>query len=244
MMTALLTFLFFITAALYAAVGNGGGSGYLALMSLAGLPPEVMKPTALALNVLVASIGAWKYIRAGHFSARLFWPIAAMSVPFAFLGGRLSLDGDIYQSLVGVVLLYAAFRLWRGARADAAPVRQIAAPLWAALVVGALIGLLSGLLGIGGGIFLGPVLLLGGWSNTRQTMGITAAFVLVNSIAGLLGLLSSSPTLPPGIWAWLVAAGTGGWLGAEYGSQRLNSQFLRRLLAVVLVLGSARLLLS
>lgn len=241
MTTGVLSLLFFIIAALYAAVGGGGGSGYLALMSLVGLPPEVMKPTALTLNVLVAGIGSWKYIRAGHFSARLFWPIAAMSIPLAFLGGRLNLPVNVYRPMVGVVLLYAAFRLWWGTQSNVAKPRLSSLPMWAALLIGAVIGLFSGLLGIGGGIFLGPLLLLGGWSGTRQTMGITAAFVLVNSLSGLLGHLSTVSTLPSSILLWLLAVGIGGWLGAEYGSRRLDPRLLRRLLALVLVFGSMRM---
>ena len=244
-MVLLLDLLFFAIAALYASVGSGGGSGYLAVMGLAGVAPELMRPTALVLNILVAGIGTWKYVRAGHFSARLFWPIALMSVPFAFWGGSLSLPTALYRPLVGLVLLYAAFRLWWGTRA-AAPPRPGRArlPLWAALLVGAVIGLVSGLLGIGGGIFLGPLLLLAGWAGTRQTMGITAAFVLVNSAAGLLGLLATAPVLPPGIALWLPAVAAGGWLGAEYGSRRLDPLVLRRLLALVLVLGGVRMFLG
>lgn len=243
-MTAILALLFFIIAALYAAVGNGGGTGYLAVMSLAGLPPDVMKPTALALNILVAGIGTWKYVRAGHFSARLFWPVAAVSIPFAFLGGRLNLAWTLYRPALGVVLLLAALRLWSSTREPADAARRVDLPLWVALVVGIGVGFLSGLLGIGGGILLGPLLLLAGWTGTREALGVTAAFVLVNSAAGLLGYLSGVPALPPGIWLWLAAAGAGGWIGAEFGSRRLNPLVLRRLLAVLLVLAGLRMLVG
>lgn len=241
-MTAVLTLSFFVISLLYSAIGSGGGSGYLAVMSLTGLPPEAMKPTALTLNILVAGIGSWKYIRAGHFSARLFWPIAAMSIPAAFLGGQLSLPVAVYRPMVGLVLLYAAFRLWWSARKTAVTPQQRNLPAWAGSLVGVIIGLLSGLLGIGGGIFLGPLLLLAGWADTRQALGITAAFVLVNSISGLLGYLTNAVTLPPGIMLWLAAVGVGGWIGAEYGSQRIDPLILRQLLALVLVFGGLRMM--
>jgi hypothetical protein len=238
----LLAVIFFLIATLYGAVGLGGGSGYLAVMGLAGVPPEIMRPTALTLNILVASIGTWKYVRAGFFSARLFWPIAAASIPFAFLGGRLTLPGEFYRPIVGVVLLYAAFRLWRSAVSqESSPQVKPTLPIWIALIAGAVIGLISGLVGMGGGILLGPLLLLTGWADTRQAMGITAAFVLVNSLAGLAGRLSSVPELPPSILLWLLVVGIGGWLGAEYGSKRLDPLLLRRLLALVLFAGALRM---
>jgi uncharacterized membrane protein YfcA len=238
----LLAVIFFLIATLYGAVGLGGGSGYLAAMSLVGVPPEIMRQTALTLNILVASIGTWKYVRAGHFSARLFWPVAAASIPFAFLGGRLSLPGEVYRPVVGAVLFYAAFRLWRSStRTQSSPQVKKTLPIWIALIAGAAIGMVSGLVGMGGGIFLGPLLLLAGWADTRQAMGITAAFVLVNSLAGLAGRLSSVPELPPSILPWLLVVGIGGWLGAEYGSKRLNPLVLRRLLAVVLLAGAIRM---
>ncbi len=233
-----IAFFFLITAALYAAVGTGGGSGYLAVMGLFRLDPAVMKPTALALNILVASLGTWRFWRAGHFSARLFWPIALASVPLAYLGGSWQLPVTAYRPLLGLFLFYAAFQLVRSTLAVERPPVQRRLPLWLSLLVGGVIGLGSGLMGIGGGIFLGPVLLLAGWADTRQALGVTAAFVLVNSLAGLLGFLSAVPELPEASWLWLLAAGVGGWVGAEYGSRRLDPRILRRLLALVLVLGS------
>ena len=238
----LLALFFFLIATLYGAVGLGGGSGYLAVMGLVGVPPEIMRPTALTLNILVASIGTWKYVRAGHFSARLFWPIAAASIPFAFLGGLITLPGQIYRPILGVVLLYAAFRLWRSANTmqSSSEVRPIL-PIWTVLLAGAAIGFIAGLVGMGGGILLGPLLLLTGWADTRQAMGITAAFVFVNSLAGLAGRLTTVPVLPPSIFFWLLVVGLGGWLGAEYGSKRLDPQLLRRLLALLLLAGAIRM---
>ena len=241
MTITILAFSFFLIASLYASVGFGGGSGYLAAMSFVGVSPEIMKPTALTLNILVASIGLVKFYRAGHFSWRLFWPIAAMSIPFAFLGGRATIPKAIYQPLVGLILLYAAYRLVRSTKPGALPaVRPL--PIWVALLAGAGIGWLSGLVGIGGGIFISPLILLAGWAGTRETLGISAAFVLVNSIAGLLGILSLVKTLPSGIPIWVAAAVVGGWIGAEYGSKRLSPVLLRQLLAVILAVAGLKML--
>ena len=248
-MTVVLAILFFIVAILYAAVGHGGGSGYLAAMALMGVDPEVMRATALTLNILVASIGTWKFYRAGHFSGAIFWPVAATSIPFAFIGGRLTLATAIYRPIVGLILLYAAIRLFSASLTKDKPnpahnpsSSGRSFPLWMALLAGAGIGLLSGLVGVGGGIFLTPLLLLAGWADTREAMGVSAAFVLVNSIAGLLGRLSDVATLPAGLPLWLLVAGIGGWLGAEYGSRRLNTLHLRRLLALVLLIGGLKMI--
>lgn len=242
-MTFLLAAALFFIAILYAAVGSGGGSGYLAAMSLAGVSPDMMRPTALILNILVTSISTWKFVRAGHFSARLFWPIAIASIPLAFLGGRIDLPAAIYRPLAGLILLYAAWRLLRSTTGQPLPDVQ-PLPIRLALLAGAGIGLLSGLVGVGGGIFLSPLILLAGWADTRPALGITAAFVLVNSIAGLLGYLSQGSYLPDGIIAGLLVVAFGGWLGAEFGSKRLNPLLLRRLLALVLVIGGGRMLIG
>jgi uncharacterized membrane protein YfcA len=242
-MTILLGIIFFITAVLYAAVGLGGGSGYLAMMGLLGVSPEIMRPTALALNILVAGMGTWRHVRAGNFSPRLFWPIAFFSLPFAFIGGRLSLTVEIYRPVVGVLLLYAAAQLWlRATKTELTAQGGVKLPLWAVSLTGAAIGLVSGLIGLGGGVFLGPILLLTGWSKTRQTMGVTAAFVFVNSVAGLLGNLSVVRALPAQIPFWLLAAGLGGWLGTTLNVEWLDPAKLRRLLAAVLLISALRLI--
>ncbi|MEJ2747613.1 MAG: sulfite exporter TauE/SafE family protein, partial [Anaerolineae bacterium] len=169
-MTFTLSIAFFLIAVLYASVGSGGGSGYLAAMSLAGITPDIMRPTALGLNVLITSISTWKFYRAGHFSGRIFWPIAAVSIPLAFLGGRVDLPEAVYRPVVGVILLYSAWRLIRSAAMSG----ERPLPISLALLAGAVIGFVSGLVGIGGGIFLSPLLLLTGWANTRKALGITA----------------------------------------------------------------------
>jgi uncharacterized membrane protein YfcA len=241
----LLTVLFFLIAVLYSSVGLGGGSGYLAVMGLVGVPPNMMRPVALTLNILVASLSSWQFIRAGYFNARLFWPIALASVPFAFLGGYLSLPGSLYRPLVGLVLIYSAWRLWRSTMpGQSLPEVRLDLPLGLLLLAGAVIGFISGLMGIGGGTFLGPLLLLAGWADTRQALGITAAFVLANSLFALAGRMTAVPVLPPNSLLWLIVVGAGGWLGANLGSKRIDPLILRRLLALILLVGGLRLLAS
>lgn len=234
--------LVFLVAALYASVGHGGGSGYLAVLGLFGVTPAVMKPAALSLNILVSGIGTARFTTAGHFSWRLFWPFAAASVPAAFVGGYVQLPGDVYQTLVGVLLLWAAWRLARRSPDGARVLRH--PPIWAALGVGAAIGLLSGLVGVGGGIFLSPILLLAGWAGAHRTAAVAAPFILVNSAAGLLGFLAATGGIPAPVPLWVVAAVLGGWLGAGLGSRRLPAAPILRLLAVVLVVAAAKLLLT
>jgi len=235
-----LALLIFAAAMLYSSVGHAGASGYLAAMALLSVEPAVMKPTALCLNILVASIATYQFARAGCFSWRLFWPFAVASVPAAYIGGAIVLPGGFYRPLVGALLLLAAVRLLfaKPPAADA----QIKPPhLVLCLMAGAGIGLLSGLTGTGGGIFLSPLLLLMGWAETKQTSGVSAAFILVNSVAGLAGLLSSWVPLPSAIPLWAVAAVTGGLVGSHYGSRRLQSVALRRVLALVLVVAGLKL---
>jgi hypothetical protein len=234
-----LTLLIFAAAALYASVGHAGASGYLAAMALFDLAPETMRPTALALNILVAAVATVKFHRAGYFSWPAFWPFALASVPLAFVGGTLSLPGSLYRPLVALVLLYAAYRLLAAKPAAATPARRI--PLWAGLAAGAGIGLLSGLTGVGGGIFLSPLLLLMNWAEPRSTSGVSAAFILVNSTAGLLGQVPSLAALPGAIPLWALAAVAGGWIGAEYGSRRLGNTLIQRLLAVVLIIAGLKM---
>jgi len=210
-------------------------------MALFGVAPEVMKPTALALNLLVASIASFKFHRAGHFSWPTFWPFALTSVPFAFVGGAIALPVTVYRPLLGAVLIYSAARFAFGFR-GADETRPI--PLWAALVLGAVIGLLSGLTGVGGGIFLSPVLLLLRWAPIRTTAAVSAMLILVNSAAGLAGHLSSVGHLHPMVAVWAAIAGIGGWIGSELGSRRLPPAILRGLLATVLVVAGVKLILT
>ena len=233
--------LVFIVAVLYSTVGHAGASGYLAAMAMFGMTALVMKPTALVLNIIVAVIGTVRFYRAGFFSWKVFWPFAAASIPASFIGGSLTLPVPVYKSIVGIVLLYSAVRLFFSAtRADDSKVKP--APIALALIIGALIGLLSGLTGVGGGIFLSPVLLLMHWAMTRETSGVAVTFILVNSIAGLLGHVSSVDIIPLEVIYWAPAALLGGLIGTHLGTRVLPVAGIRRWLSVVLVLAGAKLL--
>jgi uncharacterized membrane protein YfcA len=240
--TAVLAAAIFVAALLYSSVGHGGASAYLALMALAGIEPAVMRPAALTLNILVAGIGTVRYVRAGFFSWRAFAPFAAASVPLAFVGGTLVLPGALYRRVVGAVLLAGAVRLFLPDRKHSGTSRR--PPPWLAVLLGAGIGLLAGLTGVGGGIFLSPLLVFTGWATIREQAGIAAAFILINSAAGLTGVLGRAGSLPPPVYLWAGAAVAGGLVGTELGSRRLGPAAMRRLLAVVLVVAGFKLLLT
>jgi uncharacterized membrane protein YfcA len=236
-----ITTLVFATAILYASIGHAGASGYLAAMAIFGVAPEVMRPTALMLNIIVAIIATLKFYRAGHFSWSLFWPFALTSVPFAYIGGYFSLPGFVYKLIVGLILCYAGLRLFISSQAHSSgDTRPL--PRGIALLSGAVIGLVSGLTGVGGGIFLSPLLLFTHWASPKQTSAVSAVFILVNSIAGLLGQGSLIPALSTAIPIWGVAVAAGGWIGAEYGSQRMDNRIIRRALAVVLVIAAMKMI--
>ena len=233
-----------VAAFLYASVGHGGASAYIAVMAIAGIAPVEMRPIALQLNVLVSALAAFKFYRAGHFRWPLFWPFAVVSIPAAYLGGAITLPGSGYKILVGLVLLYAGRQLWWSARVgeELRPARPLPVPL--AMVIGAVLGVLSGLTGVGGGIFLSPILLLLGWAGTKQTSAVAAPFILVNSLAALAAGFVKNPTPPPDYAWWLMAAVlVGGWAGAEYGSRRFANPLIRQVLAVVLAIAGGKMVL-
>lgn len=239
----ILTALIFAGALLYSSVGHGGASGYLAAMALFGLAPEVMKPAALTLNILVTVIASIQYYRSGCFSWPVFWPLALASIPCAFLGGFIVLPSVYYKPLVGVVLLFAAWRFMQEAQQH--KTREITPlPFPVALFLGAGIGFLSGLTGVGGGIFLSPLLILNGWAQTRLVSGVSAVFILVNSTAGLMGVLLGSPQLPAALPYWAIAAAVGGFIGAHIGSRRLSNPGIQRLLALVLAVAGFKMILT
>lgn len=240
-----LTALIFVAATLYSSVGHAGASGYLAAMALFDLVPEVMRPSALALNVLVATLAAYRYTRAGQNDVRLLVPFALASIPSAFIGGMTHVPSSYYKPLIGIVLLISAFHFIRTAKMSKQQDRLVKRPpLPAALGTGVGLGLLAGLSGTGGGIFLSPLLLLMGWAPTRQVSGIAASFILVNSIAGLLGNISSVQALPPALPFWAIAALVGGLLGTQLGTRTLTIPDIRTMLALVLVIAGGKMLLS
>ncbi|NOT66019.1 MAG: sulfite exporter TauE/SafE family protein [Methylotenera sp.] len=235
--------LIFLAALLFSSVGHGGASGYLAAMALVGVMPAQMRPAALVLNVFVASIAVYKFYRAGAFSWQLFLPLGLASIPAAFIGGTLSLPSHIYKPVIGVVLLLAAWHVFSHAkRIDNELLNKVSKTVL--LGVGAVLGLLSGLTGVGGGIFLSPLLLFFKWGETRVISGVSAAFILVNSIAGLVGVLLKSPTLPSALPYWVLAAVFGGLIGAEYGSRKLANPSIRKLLALVLLLAGSKMIFA
>lgn len=239
----------FLVALLYSSVGHAGASGYIAVMSLLGLAPAVIKPTALALNILVALVAAWQFWRAGHFRWTLFWPFAVTAVPAAFVGGWISLPTRVFTLLLGLVLLWSAWRFLSEptAKPDADPSSSSAerpVPRVAALASGAGIGLLSGLTGTGGGIFLTPLLLMMGWAQPKNAAAVSALFILMNSSSGLLGNWASTRNLPDELPMLLAAVLVGGAIGSFMGSRRLPAQQIKRLLAVVLVIAGLKLLFT
>lgn len=232
-----------VAAFVYASVGHGGASAYIAAMALAGIAPQEMRPIALVLNVVVSAVATYKFQRAGHFRWHLFWPFALVSIPAAYAGGAIALPGHWYKAIVGVVLVYAAWQLWRSARAGEEMREVRPPPLALAMVIGGALGLLSGLTGVGGGIFLSPLLLILGWAGTKQTSAVAAPFIFVNSVAGLAGtFVAKSVSLPSHVWILVCAVLAGGWLGAEYGSQRFTNPLIRRMLALVLAVAGAKMI--
>lgn len=236
----ILAALFFAAALLYSSVGHAGASAYLAAMALVGVSASTMRPTALVLNLFVASIVIVRFARAGHLPWRNLVPLAAGSIPMAFIGGSIDLPDEIYRPLVAVVLLAGA---WRLATATAATddEERPGVPFVPGLLAGATIGLLAGLTGTGGGIFLTPLLVLAAWTGTRDAAGLSGAFILVNSISGLAGLLMGGVTLPQAIPLWVASVVAGGLIGSRLGATRFSILNMRRALAFVLVLAAAKL---
>jgi hypothetical protein len=230
-----------MAAMLYSSVGHGGASGYLAAMALFGISATIMKPAALTMNIMVAGLVFVRLWRAGFFSAGLFWRFALGSIPLAFLGGAVQLHERAYQYLVGATLLVAA---WRLLLSNHEPPTREAPSMKVALLVGAGLGFVSGLTGVGGGIFLSPLLLFLRWANMRTTAAISAAFILVNSIAGLAGLLSVGVTLPRGLLWMMLAALAGAVVGSELAVRRLAPVRLRQLLGVVLAIAAIKMFIT
>jgi len=231
----------FVVAMLYASVGHGGASGYLAIMALFSLHPEALKPTALLLNIVVAGVGAYLYCSARQFSWRVFWPFVITSIPASFLGGTFSLPPEIYRPALGLVLIFAAWRLF--VRKDQVDYETKIPANTTAMLVGAVLGFVSGLIGVGGGIFLSPLMILLRWARVREVSGIAALFILVNSISGLLGHMSSLHHVPD--YAPLLAgmALIGGAIGALCGSRHLPVATILKAMSLMLVLAGGKMFL-
>ncbi len=226
---------------LYSSVGHAGASGYIAVMTLFGLAPSFIKPLALVLNILVAAIASWQFYRAGHFSWKLFWPFAILSVPFAFLGGFLNLPTHVFKIVIGIVLLYSAVQFIVRPGKETEP-RDPGRP--ASISIGAGLGFLSGLTGVGGGIFLTPLLIFLKWSRTKTASAVSALFILVNSVSGILGTIASTRQLPFLALPLAVAAIAGGAVGSYLGSRRFSPHIIKTLLGVVLVIAGYKLIFT
>jgi len=239
----LLGLIFLLIALLYSSVGQGGASGYLAVMALAGLSPSVMRPAALSLNVVVTLLGTFLYWRAGLIRWKLLFLLVLPSAPAAFLGAMVNLPEGIYRELIGLVLLYAAWKTLCWGAKDRAHLHPPDIPLSLAVMTGAGIGFLSGLTGVGGGIFLTPLLILAGWTDTRHAAGISSAFILINSIAGLMGLGVSDSILTWPLLGWMLSVCMGAFIGSLLGANRLSPLIQSRLLALVLFIAGIKMLL-
>ena len=236
----LLAVCMFVGAALYSSVGHAGASAYIALMALFGLPPAVMRPTALALNILVASFASFRYWRAGLVRWRATWPFMLGAIPFAFIGGGIQLPGEYYRPIVGAILIVSGVRLLWG--------RQIHVnreprdpPIGLAVLLGAGIGLLAGLTGTGGGIFLSPLIIFLAWSELRMASGVAALFILGNSIAGLLGNIVAVRSLPPELPMYAVAVMLGALVGTAVGTKSAVT-VIQRALGLVLIIAGLKLI--
>lgn len=234
--------LLFLVAFLYSSVGHGGASGYLALMALFSISPDVMKPTALLLNLFVSLTSFIQFYRGKHFNLRLFLPFAIASVPMAFAGGLVTVDAEFYKKILGILLLIPIIRFLFFANIRVDEIRKSNTGL--SLLIGTAIGFLSGLIGIGGGIILSPILLLLKWADMKQTAAISALFIFVNSLSGLAGQLAKGIHFSPDMYAYVAVAFAGGICGAYYGSLKFKQDILKYLLAVVLVVAAYKLLFT
>jgi hypothetical protein len=231
-----------IVAFLYSSVGHGGASGYLALMAIWAFPVSVMKPTALVLNLFVAAVSFIAYARKGHFNWKLFTAFTLASVPMAFVGGMIEIDATIYKKVLSVLLVFAVLRLLGVFGKESDRIKEV--QFWQGLLVGCAIGFFSGIIGIGGGIILSPIILIMGWGRMKEAAAVSAAFIWVNSAAGLTGHLSRGITIEPQAFLLVAIALIGGFLGGYLGSLKFNNPALKRMLAFVLVLACAKLCLT
>ena len=231
-----------IVAFMYAAVGHGGASGYLAMMALFGFLPETMKPTALLLNLFVAAISFIHYAKTGHFNKKLFIVFAVASIPLAFLGGSIEIDASLYKKVLAVLLVFAILRMLNVFGKENIEIKEV--KIWEGLTVGGVIGFFSGLIGIGGGIILSPVILLMKWGKMKETAAVSALFIWVNSAAGMGGQLSNGLKIDPQAFILVGIAVVGGFLGGYLGSKKMNNKVLRYMLAFVLASACVKLFIT
>ncbi|MGB0896626.1 MAG: sulfite exporter TauE/SafE family protein [Flavobacteriaceae bacterium] len=234
---ALLPFVAF----LYASVGHGGASGYLALMGIFSFATNIMKPTALLLNLFVAAAAFYHYYKQGHFNKTLFISFAGASIPMAYIGGLLTINAELYKKVLAVLLIFAILKLLNVFGKESSVIKTV--KTWQGIIVGGAIGFFSGLIGIGGGIILSPVILLLHWGKMKEAAAVSALFIWVNSAAGLAGQFSTGVTLSIQSVVLVLIALCGGFLGAYVGSKKLNNTYLKHMLAFVLAIASIKLFL-
>lgn len=231
--------LLLLIAFLYSSVGHGGASGYLALMAFFSFAPETMRSTALVLNIFVSLIAFIQYYRGGFFSWNLFWPYALASFPAAYMGGLITVDAGLYKKILAILLLFSVVRLL------GIPYNKVSfnvkQNVFIALFIGAIIGLFSGMIGIGGGIILSPIILLMHWADMKKTAAISALFIFVNSIAGFAGLMTNGFKIRTEMGLMIVIAVLGGVAGSYFGANRYKSEVLNKILAIVLIIASLKL---
>lgn len=239
---AIFYLLLFVVAFLYASVGHGGASGYLALMALFSVAPSVMKPTALLLNLFVSLTAFVQFYRGGHFRWPVFWPFVVASIPFAYLGGLVLVDAVIYKKILGLLLLIpiARFLFFSNPKIEETKANSLVP----SMLIGAFIGFLSGLIGIGGGILLSPVLLMLKWTDQKETAAISALFIFVNSLAGLAGQLTKGVQFTAGMYTYVAIAFLGGLCGAYFGALKFRQTILKNVLATVLLVAAYKLLFT
>ncbi len=225
---------------LYSSVGHGGASGYIALLSLYGLMPAHYKPLILLLNIIVAGISFIQFYRAGFFKWNLCWPFIITSIPFAFIGSQIPIHDNYYNLFLGIALLFPIIRLI--GYFPAAKKEQRSLPLKTAMLVGAIIGLASGVLNIGGGIFLSPIIILFAWANAKEAAAVSALFIVVNSMSGLIGSIGKPILLDETSFSWFIAIVTGGIAGSYFGSHRFQQKTVQYILAAVLSIACVKLI--
>ena len=234
-------FCIFAVAVVYSCVGHGGASGYIAVLTISGLTPLVIKPTALVLNIVVSLIASIQFYRAGYFRSSIFWRFAVTSIPFAFIGGSFILPLDYYKYGIVMVLWFSAFQLFVRPVLKTKEIRSPSVSL--SLLVGAALGLLSGLIGLGGGIFLSPLLILMGWADNKETAAISAFFILANSFSGLLGYMNANHAIPLYAYNFVFAAVSGGLIGSYLGSRWLPVALVQKILSIVILIAGYKVLL-